>query len=283
MEFIRFVQSFHSPFLDTLAQLITSLGEDYFFIVIAAITIWCINKKIGWRLGMIALSSAALNAGLKQIFRIERPIGGYGIRSLRLETAGGYSFPSGHSQFTASIWTAIAKYLDKSWFYFLAGIVMSLVGLSRIYLGVHFISDVIAGLAIGIIWAFLADYLLGLLEKKPTYLYLLGALIIALMPFLPLPDFYKVGGTVLGLIIGYLLEKRYVNYCEKAPLWVQLLKIILGLAGVLAIKEGLKLLLPSLLLSDALRYLVIGVWVTALAPYLFTFLPHKITEKKESV
>ncbi|HHY18918.1 MAG TPA: phosphatase PAP2 family protein, partial [Firmicutes bacterium] len=192
MEFIRIIQSVHSPFLDSLAKVITMLGEDTFFIVLAVVMIWCVNKKSGWRLGLIALSSGALNAGLKQIFKIERPIGQEGIRSLRLETAGGYSFPSGHSQFTASVWTKLATLINQTWFYVVASIVIVLVGLSRIYLGVHFLSDVLAGLLIGIAWALVFDQILDFLEQKPLYLSLLGVLLVISLPFFPVADYYKV-------------------------------------------------------------------------------------------
>lgn len=282
MEFIRIIQSVHSPFLDSLAQVITMLGEDTFFIVLAVVMIWCVNKKSGWRLGLIALSSGALNAGLKQVFKIERPIGQEGIRSLRLETAGGYSFPSGHSQFTASVWTKLATLINQTWFYVVASIIIVLVGLSRIYLGVHFLTDVLAGLLIGIAWALVFDKILDFLEQKPLYLSLFGVLLVISLPFFPVADYYKVAGTIVGLVFGYLLEQKYVNFKEKAPFSSQIVKVLIGLLGVFAIKNGLKIILPSSLYSDAFRYMLIGIWTMAAAPYLFNFLPQRVSQDRHS-
>lgn len=272
MEVIRFVQSFHTPLFDSLAQAITMVGEDTFFIILALVIIWCINKKEGWHLGLIALSSGALNAGIKQIFKIQRPIGGEDIRSLRLETAGGYSFPSGHTQFTASIWTKLALMVKGHWFSILAAILIVLVGLSRIYLGVHYLSDVIAGLIIGILWALIFDKILTWMEERPESLLVLSALILASLPFFLNADYFKIAGTLVGLLLGGYLEKRYLHFQEKAPLLIQIIKVLSGLIGVLAIKSGLKAILPASLYSDALRYFLIGLFAMFIAPYFFGFL-----------
>lgn len=275
MEVIRFVQSFHTPLLDFLAQAITVIGEDSFFIILAVIIIWCLNKKEGWRLGLIALSSGALNAGVKQIFKIQRPIGGEGIRSLRLETAGGYSFPSGHTQFTASIWTKLALMVKKRWFSVSATVLIVLVGLSRIYLGVHFPSDVIAGLIIGILWALIFDKILMWMEEKPESFLVLSALILVSLPFFLNADYFKIAGTLVGLLIGGYLEKRYLHFQEQAPLLIQIIKVLSGLLGILALKSGLKAILPQSLYSDALRYFLIGFFAMFIAPYFFGFLTKK--------
>ncbi len=275
MEVIRFLQSFHTPLLDSFAQTITMIGEDSFFIILALVVIWCINKKEGWRLGLIALSSGALNAGLKQIFKIQRPIGGEGVRSLRLETAGGYSFPSGHTQFTASVWTKLALMVKKRWFSIMASILIVLVGLSRIYLGVHFPSDVIAGLIIGILWVLLFDKILTWMEDKPESLLVLAALILLSLPFFLNADYFKIAATITGLLIGGYLEKRYLHFQEKAPLLIQIIKVLSGLLGVLVIKNGLKAILPQSLYSDACRYFLIGFFAMFIAPYFFGFLSKK--------
>jgi membrane-associated phospholipid phosphatase len=97
-EVIKFVQSFSNPFLDRLFQYITMMGEEYFFVIALTLIYWCIDKRFGYKIGFAILGSTALNSGIKEIFKVPRPIGEDGIRSLRTETAGGYSFPSGHTR-----------------------------------------------------------------------------------------------------------------------------------------------------------------------------------------
>ena len=269
LEVIRYLQSFSSPFMDMFAQGITMLGEDTLFILLAVILIWCVDKKFGYKFGFVALTSALVNITLKNIFKSPRPVGQEGIRSLRLETADGYSFPSGHSQFAATSWTTLALHLRKRWFSILAGVLIVLVGLSRLYLGVHWPVDVVFGIAIGAIWAFLGSKIIDLLEEKPVSYLVLGAALLLALPIFQNADYFKVVAACSGICIGIFLEGKYVGYTVKAPLLIQLIKALLGVAVLLGIQNGLKLILPDKLISHGLRYFLIGIWATFLAPLCF--------------
>lgn len=271
MEIIKFIQSFSNPFLDHVFTLATMMGEDTFFILVFTVVFWCIDKKFGYKLGFACLSSIMLNMGLKECFKVPRPIGQPGIRSLRLETAGGYSFPSGHTQSTASLWTSIAvkfrrKYVSA------AGIVLTLlVGVSRLYLGVHFPSDVIFGALFGVCWVFLANWIFDMAEEKGKRF----AVLLFIIPAVVLPaifntsDCMKASGTIVGLTAGYLIESRYIRFDVKGPFIIQAVKYIIGIAGLIVIKVVLKQLLPQVPVSDFLRYMLIGLWAAAIAPWLF--------------
>jgi hypothetical protein len=82
-------------------------------------------------------------------------------------------------------------------------------------------------------------------------------------------DFFKGSGTVLAFYIGYIIEPKYIKYEVKGEVWKQGVKIVVGLAVMVAIKTFVKPILPASPVSDFFRYLLMGAWVTMGAPYLF--------------
>ena len=106
------------------------------------------------------------NKGIKEFVKAPRPIGTEGLKSLRVSTATGYSFPSGHTQTATTFWTSLMIIFRKKWVNIL-GIVMILgVGLSRLYVGVHYPTDVIAGVIMGILLSYMAECLVNFLSEK---------------------------------------------------------------------------------------------------------------------
>lgn len=136
-------------------KLITKLCNEK-FIIIATLLIFIIllfkKKKIGFILTLNVLLCSGLNTLIKHIFLRPRPVG------LKLIKQGGYSFPSGHSMMAVAFfgiliylvcrskWKKSIKILLSS----LLTVLILLIGISRIYLGVHFASDVLAGFAIAL-------------------------------------------------------------------------------------------------------------------------------------
>lgn len=275
MGILLWIQSFHNAFLDAFFQMITMLGEEYFFLLLLGIIFWCMNKRIGYKLGFILLSNGVLNNGIKEIVNAKRPIGAQGIRSLRVETATGASFPSGHTQSAAAFWTGAMRIFQKKWLYALGIALMLLVGISRMYLGVHWPADVIGGIVIGVVWAFAAGWIFDYAENKGSSLILLVIVIPAIVGLWVFrsSDYLKVTAMLTGFYIGYVIEGRYINFDVKGTLKLQILKLIIGLAGLLIIKAGLKPILPLSSISDFIRYSLLALWITAGATYLFTKLP----------
>lgn len=271
MDIIRFIQGFSNPFLDLIFQLITMMGEDSFFIFVVAIFYWCINKEIGYKLAFASISSTVLNVSLKEVFAVPRPIGEPGIRSLRLETATGYSFPSGHTQSTATFWSFMMLQFRKRWLVLLGAFMILLVAISRMYLGVHTPLDVTGGALIGAVWVLVWNYIYELSRKHNNKLILLVVLIPALLGLTVFKnnDYYKASGAFLGLFIGYLAEPRFIRFKVEAGPLVQFAKLTLGLSVALAIRIVLKAALPEVLLSDFIRYFIIIIWISIAAPLVF--------------
>jgi membrane-associated phospholipid phosphatase len=272
MEAIRFLQSFHTDFLDRFFVLVTTLGEDTFAMVVVGIILWCLDKRFGYRIGFAFLSSGLVNSSLKNLLRVPRPFTvDPGLRVLRPETATGYSFPSGHTQFAATFWTSFALRVRKAWFSAVAGLCVVLVALSRMYLGVHTLQDVLAGALLGIGWVFAANALFEYEERTGRrWIFLVVAVpALAALPFFPDSDYWKTVGAFVGFLAGYLVESRYIRYEVEGALWKQVVKVVVGMGVVFAIRLVGKAVLPEGLFSDFFRYLLMTVWVTAAAPLVF--------------
>ncbi|MDM5229607.1 phosphatase PAP2 family protein [Cytobacillus sp. NJ13] len=155
---IEYVQAFISPRLTEFMNVVTFLGSVKWlaFAVLMAAVLLFVFKKRSLALFMVLSSGlgALFNLLLKWIFKRERP----DIRPLIEEQ--GFSFPSGHSMGSFIFYGSLAYMIihlakRKRWkaaWTVLLGCFIIMIGLSRIYLGVHFPSDVIAGFAAGGAW-----------------------------------------------------------------------------------------------------------------------------------
>lgn len=268
LDILRALQSFSHPALDIFFQLITLLGEEIVLIPLMALLYWNVDKRFGEILALTAFTSLLLNNALKELFSFARPMGEKGIRSLRVETATGKAFPSGHAQGAASLGTALALRRKKKRDAFLAGLLMALVAYSRLYLGLHYPKDVLAGLLLGIATAWCMAKLYRILN--PRYLYAL--IFLVFLPFLfwkSSPDFVKAFGAYTGCVLGLFYEKAFVQFDTDGRPGEKTLRYLLGVLLLFALKEGLKLLFPEKLLFDGLRYLLVTFFALGLYPQTF--------------
>jgi len=268
LDLIRAVQSIHNPFLDAFFESITILGEEIFIVPLLLIIFWSVNKKFGEILAFTVFTSYLLNNSLKELFSFERPIGEEGIRTLRPETATGKSFPSGHSQSAAATAGAFSLYLKNRWVTIVSLTLMVLVGLSRVYLGVHYPKDPIAGILLGLLVALICSKLFQKVDPLKMYLVVLILFLPALF-FAQSTDFIKSLASYLGFFLGILLEKKKVDFSTDGPLLKKMLRVVLGLILVLLIKEGLKGIFPETDLFDFIRYFLVTFVAMGIYPWFF--------------
>lgn len=290
MEFLLTLQELRNPVLDALMLAVTRLGEELFALVPMLLCYWCIDKRLGLRIGFTYFAGGLANQFVKVIFRVERPF----VRDARIiphegavGTATGYSFPSGHTTSATSLGMALAlAFRKKGWIWLLAVLYMALVGFSRMYLGVHTPADVCVGLLMSIAMALLVDFALRDCDKHPgharIYCAIGGAAAVAMMiyagamvhsgtvPAAQAKNAFQTGGAALALLIGLYLENRYVRFDAKAPFKAQVVKFAVGLAIALLCKEGLKPILGTTLLMYALRYFLTVFVIVFVYPWAFT-------------
>ena len=294
MDFLYFLESIRMPGLNEFMLLVTKLGEETAFLVAALVVFWCVDKRSGYYLMTVGFIGTMANQFMKLWFRIPRPWvldENFTILEAAREAASGYSFPSGHSQSSVGTFGAIANTAKNKWVKGICIAICVLVPLSRMYIGVHTPSDVLVG-------AGMACCMVGLL-KKPVLertekamkflIVLMMAMAVGLLLFVekyPFPadvdvhnlesgvkNAYTMIGCITGVAVVYFLEKKYVNFETKAIWWAQVLKVVLGLGLVLAVKEGLRSPLDALfsghMAARAVRYFLIVLVAGGLWPLSF--------------
>jgi hypothetical protein len=201
------------------------------------------------------------------------------VTAIRQETATGFSFPSGHTQSFATWSTLFAIKLKKKWLSILVSVLIALVAFSRLYLGVHYPSDVIVGAAFGIGSAFFGNYIFDRAkDEKKLYLTVLMIFVPFIVYFLIVANehfagFFKAFGMMGGLTLIAFLEKKTAPLSYDVPWWKKLLRIVIGVGLAFALKEGLKIFetggLHIDLVLDAVRYFAVVFAVGYLCPLLF--------------
>lgn len=256
------------------------LGTEEFYILMFPILYWCIDAKLGLRVGIVMLFSGSLNAVLKIPFRGPRPYWmSADVKPLWAETD--FGIPSGHAQNAVTIWGFMAGNLRRAWVWVVAALLMFFIGVSRAILGAHFIRDILLGWTIGLV-------LLGLLLrywdaietwaiKQPTgkqilYAFLvsmglvtLGSIAVAANSDFVMPEEWllnasRIGdevpsplalsgvltsaGTLFGMLSGAALLAPLGGWRVSGSFTKRALRYTLGLVGVLVIWYGLGLVFP---------------------------------------
>jgi len=266
---IRWVQQFSSPALDAFFHAVTNLGHEYAYILILLVVYWCVDRRIGHRLALVFLSSMWLNGYLKEIFQTPRPSPDDGVRVLVHEAS--FSFPSGHAQGSMTLWGFLALSLRRPWLWAASAILILLVGVSRIYLGAHFLGDVVGGWLIGALVLAVfsaAGAAFGRLSLSRS-----ARLALAILVPLLLVPLYQTGPSLqlLGVLMGWMGSDVFaleaIAYRERASAGRQAAKVLLGLLGVAALL-ALHSFVPEGLF-EALGWALISLWITVGAPILF--------------
>jgi len=300
IEVIKAIQRPKNPALTALLKLVTELGTDKFYLPAILFIFWWIDEKKGFRLGILMLLSAWINTFLKYTFKQPRP---FNLDpSLGLAYEGTYGAPSGHAQYSLTFWVPMAAWLAgakhghrRIVVWASAIFFVLLIGFTRLYLGVHFPTDLLAGWALGAIILLLMYVLNPLFTKhlaSQTRLQNILAAIATLVMISIYPGDRSLPAVFLGFCLGYNIMKKNYPFCSQSEiikekkLSVMLLRCITGFAGLVVIYFVLRLLFPgegSLFsyiplwnqtspfyeLGRFIRYGMVGLWASAGAPMIF--------------
>ena len=299
MSFLYLLENIRTSFLDALFLLITALGEETVFLVVALIFVWCVNKREGFYILITGLIGTLANQALKLICKVPRPwVKDPSFKPVgdAIEEATGYSFPSGHTQNASTTFGAIGRFnARKKAFPIVCVIIILLVSFSRMYLGVHTPQDVLTSLLIGGVLVFAFHPLFSTEErfnKSMPYIVIGSVLLsVAFLVFVLLTpaeshDVHNYQsamknactllGCTAGLIPMYILDRKYIKYDTHATWYVQIIKLVLGFALVLGVKAGLSSPLTALFgneyIARSVRYFLIVIVAGVLWPCCFKYL-----------
>jgi membrane-associated phospholipid phosphatase len=278
IEVVLWFQQF-SPALDLPFKILTSLGDQEFFLLLMPLIYWCIHRQTGARLFMLLLISACLNEGAKLLIDQPRPFN-YDSRVIKFvhEDSGG--LPSGHTQSAVVVWGYLAWRFKKRPLWLLAGFLILAIPLSRIYLGAHFPTDLLGGYALGalvlLLFLKLDPPLASWFTKKGIFFQLGASIGIPVLLILVIPSgndgLLTAVGALMGVATGVVLERRWVRFCSDGLWWKQVIRYLLGVVILFAVWFGLRIAFHQLEPADlyrVIRYALVGVWGGLGAPWLF--------------
>ena len=305
MEILYFLAKLHNPVTDFLFSLITNIGDETVFLVVAIAFFWCINKREGYYILMTGLLGTLVNQFLKLVCRIPRPW----VRDpafkekvvpSAFERATGYSFPSGHTQNVGGTFGSIALFARKNWLRITSIVVIVLVSFSRMYLGVHTPADVgvsllIAGALVFTLYPLFADEA-TFHRAMPILIGISAALSFGFLIYVltvspegldahnyesARKNAATLVGCLVGLVVVYPLDRYKINFTTDGVWYSRVIKLVLGLGIVFAVKSGLSKPLEALfslfagneyvLVARAVRYFLIVITAGVLWPLSFGF------------
>jgi membrane-associated phospholipid phosphatase len=305
LDFIRQVQSAANPGLTAFMKIVTNFGAAPAYMVLLPLIFWCIDEKKGIRLGLTIMVSTWVNLSLKFLCKQPRPFWPGYDPGLGIITESLNGFPSGHAQTSLVMWEIVASWGNKRRFFIIAGLVSLLVGFSRVYLGVHFPTDLVGGWILGgivlALYVTLADRIEAFLVKGGMRVQFIVSAAAAFVMILYNPAaagnmeggvqaLVMPGGVIFGMGIAYSLNANLLRFRAKAlfgrkgAAWFFTLagRFILGILGVVLVFILFRIVArfmgePLYRLSVFLQFALLEFWIYLGAPWLFQAL--RLAEK----
>lgn len=296
MALLYFLEGLRTPFFDRLFSLLTLFGSEMGFLAVALFVFWCVNKREGYYLLTVGFFGTVLGQFLKIVCRIPRPwVTDPGFQPVpsALADAGGYSFPSGHTQSAVGTCGAVARWEKKPLLRAICIVLAVLIPLSRMYLGVHTPLDVGAGAAISVGAVFLF-YPMFRKEARRGSCYRLFFIMLfcsaAFVAYTMLHHFpadvdavqlaearknaWTFFGATAAVIPAYWFDETFLGFETEAVWWAQGIKLVVGAALAFLVKEGLKAPLLALCgghpAAHAIRYASVVLFVACIWPISFS-------------
>ena len=301
IEVIKVIQKIENPVLTALVKFVTALGTEALYVPLILFIFWWIDEKRGLRFGILIIVSAWINSFMKDLLKQPRPFNLEPSLGMAFESS--YGAPSGHAQMSLCFWIPMAAWLEKVWprrrtvIWASSIFFVLLIAFTRLYLGVHFPTDLFAGWILGGIVLFILFVPGPSIEKFLAsggfrLQYISAAVITLAMNGIYTRD-RSLPAIFLGFCLGYTLMTQRFPFLARAEIngkkpggKVMFLRCLTGFAGLVFIYLVLRLVFPgegSLFkettvwgpaspfyeLGRFIRYGLVGFWASAGAPRLF--------------
>ncbi len=278
----------HTPAaLLPVLSVFSAFGEELVILLITGFLYWSYDKQAGKRICLTVLMVSVWCPMIKNVVARRRPYFDHEeIDILRVVepdhdpfdiAAQGFSFPTGHSANTAGLFGSLAKTYRKRSLLSLAVLLPLLVGFSRVVVGAHYPTDVLAGWCVGTVSMLLVPLLDRSIPNRPAFYGLLLLTAVPWLFFCRSADFYSTLGLFLGFVLSVAFEERFVRFENtKSPVRAAL-RVLGGIALLLALNAALKAVLPSgnmerpAMLIRTLRYMILVFFAFGLYPAVFRY------------
>jgi membrane-associated phospholipid phosphatase len=282
---IAFVLAMQSlgAWLEAPMEFFSFLGSEEFFLLVLPVLYWSVDARLGLRVGVILLLTGAVNDAFKLTLHSPRPYWfSPEVKALAFESS--FGAPSGHAQIATGVWGMLASQIRRGWAWGVAIFIIFMIGLSRLFLGVHFLHDVLLGWLIGAlvlaillrVWDRTADWVQGqTLGRQVGLAFGFSMLLIlgSLLPYLwlqnwPLPvdwinnaqlagatqselphpitlnGVLTTSGTLFGLFAGLAWMNTQGRFTARGTVTQRILRYALGALGVGILWFGLGAVFP---------------------------------------
>ncbi len=284
-----FFFSYDNGTLTTVMEVITYLGESIVYIAVLVILYYVWDKNKAYKTIVILISSVFVVATAKASFHLDRPdeLWGYDPTG---ETSNG--LPSGHTQLSTTFWGVLATIIPK-WGMLLVGVALPiLIGFSRIFLVVHWFTDVIMGFGIGLIiiglFIFLEESVSNYIEKQSIKIKMLFIFLLFVVFAIPtiflhknyIPNEFEQEINILKVLVlfttgslSYVVEGKVVDYNSKADRWWKIILRILIVIIPITIMYVYDQIITKDMTLDALKISLDMVVYAIMGPILFLLFP----------
>jgi len=248
LDIVLDLQAGSNILFDTLAWILNIAGSDLFYLATLLLVYWTINRRLGLRLLFALVVAGLITVALKALLQRPRPFM-VSDEVVPLFAAGGFGIPSGHVLIATVLWGYLADKLQRRWGYALVGIYILFMMWSRMYAGVHFPQDVVAGLVVGwlVLWLYAA--FAGRIEAgwqqlaAPTRAITLVLAGIGAAVFLAdEPGGVALAGIMIGLGPALEIQARYAAFRAESTARQRILRYLIGLALTIPVLFGLRFL-----------------------------------------
>ena len=294
-----------SPSFDGVMNFFSFLGRIEFYLFIIPFIYWVIDKRLGIQALLILIAVDLVSASLKLLFHQPRPYWIGGVKDLAEEAT--YGIPSSHASDSLAVGGYLAYHSNQTWFRLATVVVIFFIGLSRLYLGVHFLQDVLFGWLIGavVLWiatmrsrqitswfrskTLSAQIAIGFVASGIVIV--LGILIRSIISGTLDPTSWSsfstdarsithsftLAGALFGAITGYALMRSQANFRPAGDWGKRGSSYVLGVLGLLLIYFGLDIAFGMIAADETIagyalryiRYALTTFWVTFGAPWIF--------------
>jgi membrane-associated phospholipid phosphatase len=288
LDLIRAVQSHATPGLTVFMKLVTNFGGAAAYLALLPLVFWCYDGEKGIRLALAVMVSVWINMALKFLCGQPRPFWPAYDPSVGIITETANGFPSGHAQISLTLWMIVASWTGKKWGYAAAALISLLVGFSRLYLGVHFPTDLLGGWILGALvlaaYFLLSGRIAALLRRGGRRFQMIASAAAAFVMILyrPSVEMLMPGAVVLGMGLAYSVTANYLRFHPAAmsgrrgagKLLTLAGRYLTGIAGIVLLFLVCGRLEPEKTsahypLFFFLRFVLLELWVYLGAPWLY--------------